>query len=108
MAETEVGAADVRAAAGGIVDAVDAVVGRVVVADGIAAGAAGRAGEDTRNFLPRICSDQHGYKKGPRRESWPFCFVLFRLAARAWAVVCRPSGAGCSFLCLPHGLRRGL
>jgi hypothetical protein len=34
MAETEVDAGDVRAAAGGIVDAVDAVVGRVVVVDG--------------------------------------------------------------------------
>ena len=60
MAETEVDAGDVRAAAGGIVDAADAVVGRVVVVDGIAADAAGRAGADT-NFSLRIYADSDGY-----------------------------------------------
>jgi len=117
MAETEVDAGDVRAAAGGIVDAVDAVVGRVVVVDGTAAGAAGRAGEDTRSFLPRICTDQHGYEKGAtaRVVAFLLCFIptcrarlgcclsplrgwlLFlvltpRLAP--WAVICRRFAAG--------------
>jgi len=83
MAETEVDAVDVRAAAGGIVDAAGAVVGLVAVADGIAADAAGRAGEDTRNFLPRICTDQHGYEKEATARVVAFsCSIQTRRTAR--------------------------
>jgi hypothetical protein len=71
MAETVVDAVEGPVAAGGIVDAAGAVDVLVGVGDGIAADAAGRAGEGTRN-LPRICADSHGYEKGPRHVSWPF------------------------------------
>jgi hypothetical protein len=46
MAEIVAGVAEDRAAVGEIVDA------------------AGRVGKGTKNLLPRICADSHGYEKG--------------------------------------------
>jgi len=58
MAETVADAADVPAAAGGIVDAAGAGDG-LVVAGGIV-DVADLAAGDTRNFLPRIFADSRG------------------------------------------------
>jgi len=61
MAETVVDAVVVPAAADEIVDAADAV-DVLVAADGIVAGAAGRAGEGTKNLchgFARIHADSH-------------------------------------------------
>ena len=52
MAEIVAGAVGVPAAVDGIADAAGAVDGPVVA--GAIVDAVGRAGEDTRNFLPRI------------------------------------------------------
>jgi hypothetical protein len=57
MAETEADVVGVPVAAGATVDAVGAADG-LVVAGGIVADAADRAGEDTRTSLPRICTDK--------------------------------------------------
>lgn len=66
LAETVVDAVDGPVVAVEIADAAGAVEGPAAV-DGIAVGAADRAGEGTRN-LPRIYTDD----QRPRRESWPF------------------------------------
>ena len=79
MAEIAVGVADVRAAAGVIVDAAGAAEGRAA-AGGIV-DAAGRAGGDTRNFLPRICTDSHGYKRGHGARRGLFLCDISRIVA---------------------------
>src|ERR1039458_4282076 len=56
MAETAADAVDGPAAAGVIVDAAGAV-DVLVVGEGIAADAAGRAGEGTKNLLPWVFAD---------------------------------------------------
>jgi hypothetical protein len=63
LEEIVAGAVDVPVVADVIADAAGAV-DVLVVADGIAVDAAARAGEGTKNLLPRIGTDSHGHKKG--------------------------------------------
>ena len=79
-AEIAAGAVDAPVVVDEIADAAGAV--DVPVAADEIADAAGRAGEGTKNLSPRIFTDSHGYKKRPRRESWPF-FAEGKMTARS-------------------------
>jgi len=75
MAEIAADAVEGRVVVGAIADAAGAV-DVLVVADGIVADAAGRAGEGT-NFFATDFADLHGYEKGHGHVSWPFiCLSL--------------------------------
>jgi hypothetical protein len=75
MVEIVAGAVDVPEAEVAIVDAGDAADGLVAV-DAIVVDAAGLAGDDTKTFA----TDLYGFlrtPKRPRRESWPFNFLVY-------------------------------
>ena len=83
MAETAADAVDGPAAAGVIVDAAGAV-DVLVVGEGIAADAAGRAGEGTKNLLPWVFADNA--RKATERV---VAFSLPRLGTSSNSRICQ-------------------